>query len=224
MTTVYQPTKAVATTPVEQATQVLAVSAPKGGVGKTTTVLYLAHNLSRAWDSTAERPLVGIIDREHSRNLSRSVRAGYIALHPGVVILPDEDVLSAPPGLRLILIDTPPGIEAISSLMEANLVLIPVIPEILSMVEFKDYLKELDRSSIVSSSSLRLVAALPTKVERTVEHRENLTDVVAIAARRRPPLTVLSPIPKRASIAKFEMDSPEYVALTKELLEHGHLD
>src|SRR5664280_2679096 len=81
---------------------VLAVSAQKGGVGKTTTALYAANHIGRLLGGTPERPSVGIIDRDETRNLSKILAAGLATLDPGVVLLPAYNVPHGHPSLRLV--------------------------------------------------------------------------------------------------------------------------
>ena len=95
---------------------VLAVAAQKGGVGKTTTTIYTANYAAQMLGSTVERPLVGIIDREETRNLTKLVRIGEAQLAPGVELLPGYDAPRGHPTLRLVVVDTPPGYMAIKSL------------------------------------------------------------------------------------------------------------
>jgi cellulose biosynthesis protein BcsQ len=200
---------------------VLAVSAQKGGVGKTTTVLYAANHIARLLGGAV--PVVGIIDRDETRNLSKLVAAGLTALEPGVVLLPDYHVPREHPSLRLVILDTPPGYMAIRSLEEANLVAIPALPENNGIVNLVDYLKLLDDAKISVNPRMRLVAVLPTMVMHNGLHAERLSDIRAIAGRQRPPLLVLDPIPRRAAIMRYDMDSPEYAAVAAALVAHGGL-
>lgn len=202
---------------------VLAISAQKGGVGKTTTVLYAANHIARRLEATAARPLVGIIDRDETRNLTKIVGAGLAELAPGVVLLPGYDVPRAHPTLRLVVVDTPPGYMAIKSLEEANLVAIPALPENNGIVNLVDYLKLLDDAKISVNPRMRLVAVLPTMVMHNGLHQERLADIRTIAGRRTPPLLVLDPIPRRASIMRYDMQSPEYAAAAEELMRHGQI-
>jgi len=202
---------------------VLAVSAQKGGVGKTTTALYAANHIGRQLGATDERPLIGVIDRDETRNLTKVVAAGLAVLAPGVVLLPGYEVQRNHPSLRLIVIDTPPGYMAIRSLEEANLVVIPVLPENNGIVNLVDYLKLLDDAKISVNPRMRLVAVLPTMVMRNGLHHERLGDIRTIAGRRTPPLLVLDPIPRRAAIMRYDMDSAEYAAAAKELMRHGQI-
>lgn len=54
--------------------KVLAVGAQKGGVGKTTTAIYLAARAAELFGGTAERAVVGLINRDESQNLATLVR------------------------------------------------------------------------------------------------------------------------------------------------------
>ena len=200
---------------------VLAISAQKGGVGKTTTALYTANHIGRLLGGTPERPTVGIIDRDETRNLTKIVAAGLAPLDPGVILLPDYEVPRGHPSLRLVVIDTPPGYMAVRSLEEANLVAIPVLPENNGIVNLVDYLKLLDDAKISVNPRMRLVAVLPTMVMHNGLHHERLADIRTIAAQRTPPLLVLDPIPRRAAIMRYDMDNPEYAAAAAGLMAHG---
>ncbi len=202
---------------------VLAIAAQKGGVGKTTTAVYTANYIAHSMCATAERPLVGLIDREETRNLTTLARLGEARLAPGVVLLPGYDVPRDHPTLRLVVVDTPPGYMAIKSLEEANLVAIPAIPESNGIVNLIDYLKLLDDAKVSVNPRLRLVAVLPTMVMNNELHRQRLTEIKAIAGRRHPPLVVLDPIPRRIDIARYK-PSPAYAAATAEIMRYAAIE
>lgn len=202
--------------------KVLAVGAQKGGVGKTTTALYLAARAAETLGSTPERPMVGIVDRDESRNLHAVLDIRPEALVPGVVLLQGTDLHQAS-GLELVILDTPPGLSAIDSLYEAHLVVIPVMPEDQGVANFSAYLRNIEHHRVMNNPALRLVAAIPTMVERNAMHRSLLPVIAQIAARHRPPLAVLPAIPRLMRIKRFEMDAPDYDAAAKELFDHAHL-
>lgn len=202
---------------------VLAIAAQKGGVGKTTTAVYTANYIAHSMRATAEWPLVGLIDREETRNLTTLARLGEARLAPGVVLLPGYDVPRDHPTLRLVVVDTPPGYMAIKSLEEANLVAIPAIPESNVIVNLIDYLKLLDDAKVSVNPRLRLVAVLPTMVMNNELHRQRLTEIKAIASRRHPPLVVLDPIPRRIDIARYK-PSPAYATATAEIMRYAAIE
>ena len=199
---------------------VLAIAAQKGGVGKTTTTIYTANYAAQMLEATSERPLIGIIDREETGNLTKLVQIGEVRLAPGVELLPGYDVPHNHPTLRLVVVDTPPGYMAIKSLEEANLVTIPAIPESNGIVNLIDYLKLLDDAKVSVNPRMRLVAVLPTMVMNNGLHRQRLEEIKAIAGRRQPPLVVLDAIPRRINIARYELSS-EYAAATREMIRHA---
>jgi hypothetical protein len=74
---------------------------------------------------------------------------------------------------------------------------------------------------IAVSPDMRLVALLPTMLMRTLTHAQRLEDIRAIAAHHRPPLTMLTPVPRRTRIEGLDLDAPEYEAPAKELFAHA---
>ncbi len=203
--------------------RVLAVGAQKGGVSKSTSSLYLATRAAEVYGGTAEQPAVGIVDRDESRNLSKLLQLYPDLLRPGVVLLPGTELPPASSGLRLVIIDTPPGLSAIQSLKESHLVLVPVHPEDQGILNLVTYLENIEAQRLIVSPDMRLVALLPAMVERTVLHRERMEDIREIAQQHSPPLLVLPPIPRRARIATYDLATPEYDVVAKELFTHAHL-
>lgn len=203
--------------------KVLAVGSQKGGVGKSTATLYTATRAAQRLGSTAARPCVAIIDRDESKNLTELLRLRPELLRPGVVLLDGEELPAARAGFQLVVLDTPPGLSAIQSLKESDLVLVPVHPEDQGVANLVKYLRSIEGQRLTVSPSLRLLALLPSMVERTVLQRERLEDIRRIAARSRPPLLVLPPVPRRARIAAFDLDAPDYDAPTEEIFAHAHI-
>ncbi|MDP9378582.1 MAG: hypothetical protein M3Q29_00245 [Chloroflexota bacterium] len=77
--------------PTTRRMKVLAVGAQKGGVGKSTTALYLATRAAEALGNGTS-PIVGILDRDESKNLSRLLKFSPDLLRPGVTLLGGERV------------------------------------------------------------------------------------------------------------------------------------
>lgn len=200
---------------------ILAVAAGKGGVGKTTTVFYIAAQAARLLGGTEEDPAVGIIDRDESRNLTRRLELEPDLLRPGVVALPGEELPPPGCGLDLVVLDTPPGHLSLDSLRQAQLVVVPVLPETNGVITLTEYLDNLELHRITVSPDMRLVALLPTMLMRTTTHAQRLADIRAIAAHHRPPLTMLTPVPRRTRIEGLDLDAPEYEAPAKELFAHA---
>jgi cellulose biosynthesis protein BcsQ len=204
--------------------KVLAVGSQKGGVSKSTTTLYLATRAARFMGGSGVRPVVGILDRDESKNLTELLRLRPELLRPGVVLLQGDALPRPESGVDLVVIDTPPGLSAIQSLREAHLVLVPVHPEDQGVANLVRYLRGIEAQRLTVSPGMRLVALLPAMVERTVLHRERLDDIRQIAAHHRPPLAVLTPVPRRARIAAFDLDTPEYDLPARELFDHGLIE
>jgi len=207
---------------------VLAIGSMKGGVAKTTTALYLAAYMARRLGGTAACPVVGLIDRDESRNLTTLLDMRPDLRVPGLVLLPGEDVPAASAAsdaasdLRLVIIDTPPGFKAIRSLRAAHLVIVPTVPEDQGVANLVKYLQRLDDERLMVNPHMQLVAVLPTKtLPRTQLHTQRLADIMAIAARRTPPLLVLPPVPHRMSIANYDLRAAEYAIVGEEVARHA---
>ncbi len=203
---------------------IIAVSAWKGGVGKSTTSIYLAALLAR---DTGAR--VALVDRDASRNLTAMVaqrpdlRDELIAR--GVHLISGEEIPRGRDAFPYSVIDTPPGDGAIASLRDATLVVLPVKPEDQSIGNFVKHLEQLDDARLAVSPRMRLLAALPTMVWRTGrslvrQHQEHLDNIAAIAARRHPPLPVLPYVPLSTRVMNFDLDAPEYRPVAEEILRY----
>lgn len=201
--------------------KVLAVGSQKGGVSKSTSSLYLATRAVAYLGGSMERPAVGLLDRDESKNLTELVQLRPELLRPGVVLLGGDGLPPAADGLQLVVIDTPPGLSAIQSLKEAHLVLVPVLPEDQGVANLVKYLRNIEAQRITVSPNMRLVALLPAMVDRTILHRQRLEDIERIAAHHRPPLLILPPVHRRARIAAYDLDAPDYDAPAKELFAHA---
>ena len=202
--------------------KVLAISAQKGGVGKTTSALFFAARAAELFGAKTGQPVVGLIDRDESGNLTALLRMRPEILPAGVVLLGGTAVPSPDSGLKMVIIDTPPGLSAIDSLQEADLVLIPVLPEEQGVNNFAVYLRNIDRYKVMTNPAMRLVAALPTMVEtRSSMHKLLLPVIERVAHEHRPPLAMLSAVPRRSQIRDVDLRAPFYDKPAKELWSHA---
>lgn len=204
--------------------KVLSVGAQKGGVGKTTSSLYLATRAASYLDGTVDNPAVGLVDRDESKNLTELLTDYPTLIRTGIVLLAGEDIPPSSAGLQLVIIDTPPGLSAISSLEESDLVVVPVVPETQSVINLRKYLETIEHQRLSIEHRMRLLALLPTRVEtRSPMDRLRLDDIRAIAAHQDPAVPVLTPVPQRASIKRYELDAPEYDQPARELFDHAKI-
>ncbi|MDP9380538.1 MAG: ParA family protein [Chloroflexota bacterium] len=204
--------------------KVLAVGSQKGGAAKSTTSLYLATRFAEYMGGTQECPIVGLLDRDGtSKNLSEMLRLHPEMVRPGVTILDGEDLPEQSSGLRLVVIDTPPGLAAIDSLRSADLLVVPVIPSEQGVVNLVQYLRNIKGQRVSVSPHMRLLALLPSAVRNTRLHREVLDAIKDIAGSYDPPLPVLPPIPQRTAIEEWNLDAREYDAAAKELFEYARI-
>jgi cellulose biosynthesis protein BcsQ len=203
--------------------RVLAVGAQKGGVGKTTTSLYLSARAARLLASTDVRPLVALLDRDESKNLTMLLRMQPELLRPGIVLLDGEALPPVSAGFQLVIIDTPPGVSAMASLQQADLVLVPVQPEPQGIANLQLYLRNIDRYRRRVSPNLRLLALLPSMLKRTTLQRNGLAAIEEIAASYDPPLIVLPAVPERARIASYDLGAPEFDPVAEEVFTRGDI-
>jgi len=89
--------------------KVLAVGAAKGGVGKTTTSLYLAARAAEMLGSTRERPLVAMIDRDESKNLTMLWKRRADVRRPDIVLWPDSDLPPDDAGFQFVYLTEKSG-------------------------------------------------------------------------------------------------------------------
>jgi len=203
--------------------KVLAIGSSKGGVGKSTSTIFLAARAAEHLDSSEDRPLVAMLDRDESKHLTK-LHAMRPDLHrAGVVLLPGESLPNPSDGFALVIIDTPPGLSALPSLREADLVLVPCQPTDMGVNSLVEYLDSIEEQRLIVSPGMRLIALLPTMVKNTRLHTTRLNDIRAIAAHQRPPLFVLPPVPDHVAVALPDLDSYEYDAIAKELFGHGQI-
>ena len=203
--------------------RVLAVGAQKGGVGKTTTSLYLSARATRLLGSTRQRPLVALLDRDESKNLTMLLRMQPELLQAGVVLLDGEALPPAAAGFEFVIIDTPPGVSAMASLQQADLVLVPVQPEPQGIANLQLYLRNIDRYRRRVSPNLRLLALLPSMLKRTTLQRNGLAAIEEIAGSYDPPLIVLPAVPERARIASYDLGAPEFDPVAEEVFTRGDI-
>ncbi len=202
--------------------KVLAVGAQKGGVGKSTSSLYLAARAAFLLGGTAERSVVGLLDRDEAKNLSELVALRPDLLLPGVTLLEGEELPAARMGLQLVIVDTPPGFKATASLRESHMIVVPVLPEDQGIANLIKYLRNIEEQRLVVSPGMRLVALLPTMVEpRRILHQARMDDIRAIAADHHPTLSVLTPVQRRARIGAYDLRAPDYDQPAKELFDHA---
>lgn len=201
--------------------RVLAVGAQKGGVGKTTTALYTAYHAARLLGA-GEGRRVGLVDRDESGNLTQLLRLRPELLAQGVELLPGPYMPSADAGYEFVVIDTPPGVSAISSLADANLVLVPVLPEPQGVANLITYLGNIDAQGRSVSPNMRLLALLPTLVEKKVRmHAEHIRLIAEIAGEERPPLAVLPPVRRLQQVREYDLRAPDYAAVAEELFSYA---
>ena len=204
--------------------KVLACSSQKGGVGKSTSALYFSARAAAWLGRRNGRGRVALIDRDESKNLTRLLEIQPWACPLGVDLLPGENLPPPGAGYVLTVIDTPPGLSAIESLREANLVVVPVLPETQGVNTLIEFLQNIEAQRITISPAMRLVALLPTMVQkRLVMHQTHLADIAHISEDHEPPLVVLPAIARSARVGRCELGAPEYNAAAAELFRHNHL-
>ncbi len=216
--------QAAPTSPPTRRMKVLAVGSQKGGAAKSTTSLYLATRFAEYLGGTEDERVVGLLDRDGtSKNLSQMIDYRPELLRPGVKLLDGEALPREDERLKLVVIDTPPGLAAIDSLKSADLLVVPVVPSDQGVLNLQRYLQILETQRILLNPQMRVLALLPANVENTALHRARLDDIRAVAATQRIPLPVLSPVPHRARIDRWDLTAPEYNAPAKELFEYARV-
>jgi len=184
----------------------------KGGTGKTTSAVYLAHML-------ADEGRTMLVDADPQGSaLSWSEAAG--ALPFPVVALPVNNLHrqldQLAQGYDHVVIDTPPGHVAIvtSALRAAELVIVPVQPTVLD-VDRLNATMEL-ATEVAALNDRLIIRVLLTRVRRGTRSRRDLRDVLT------EDVTVLATeIPQREAIGLAAgapvTDFGEYAGLLAEL-------
>lgn len=209
-------------TPTLHPPRVLALGAQKGGAAKTTSSLYLATRAAERLGGSAERPVVGLLDRDTtSKTLTEMLDYRPELLRPGVVLLPGEQLPAPDCGLQLVVIDTPPGLSAVDALKSAHMLVVPVVPSDPGLLNLVRYLRAIEAQRLTLTPNMRLLALLPVMVARTTLHRARLESIRAIARAHRPPLPVLTPVPQRAGIDAYDLSAREYDPAAEELFAHA---
>ena len=204
--------------------KVLAVGSQKGGSAKSTSSLYFDTRFAEYLGGTQEEPVVGLLDRDRtSKVLTEMIGYRLELLRPGVKLLDGENLPSEREGLRLVVVDTPPGLAAIDSLQSADLLVVPVIPSQQGVLNLVQYLKNIKGQRLTLSPHMRLLALLPANLEHTVAHRARLDDIRAIAESYDPPLPVLTPVPHRTRVEQWDLSATEYDAAAEELFRYARL-
>jgi cellulose biosynthesis protein BcsQ len=193
---------------------IVALASVKGGVGKTASTIYLASEFARRLGPGK----VAVVDRDRtSRNLTKTWH--WLAPPKGVDLAPDERI---PEGYEIVLIDTPPGLDAVPSLNGAELVIVPTKLEPQSVVSLDEYFNEVQVQRSTTSPQLRLVAILPTLVRAGEDTAEIQQVVEGIAGQHG--LTLLPRVRDMRPIARWSWGSKEYRAPAREVLRHAGYD
>ncbi len=223
--TTRQPGRSEVATPETRKMKVLAIGSQKGGSAKSTTSLYLATRFAEYLGGTEDNPVVGLLDRDStSKNLTGMIKVRRSLLRPGVKLLEGEELPKDDQNLRLVVIDTPPGLAAIDSLQSADLLVVPVIPSEQGVVNLVQYLRSIKGQRVSVSPHMRLLALLPANVKKdSALHREMLSIIRDLAAGYDPPLPVLTPVPSRTRIERWDLASDGYDEAARELFNYARL-
>jgi len=203
--------------------KIMAIGAEKGGVGKSTTTLYLAARAAERLGSNAAHPTVAIVDRDRDQHLSGLWRRRSDVRRDSIILMPDTALPHPESGIELVLIDTPPGAQALATLAEAQMVVVPCPPTEMAVESLATYLGRVRTIIRRTTPHMRLVAVLPTIVKKSRLHQAHLFNIADIAAAHTPPLLLLPAIPDRTSVQVPDLSSHEYDAAAEELFDNGAL-
>jgi len=204
--------------------KIVAIGAEKGGAGKTTTTLYLATRAADRLRCPDGRPRVAIVDRDTPRQLTKEWTARPHIRRDDILLMPDGTLPSANSGIEVVLIDTPPGRDALPSLEDAHTIVIPCPTTDLGVNALPTYIRRVEERIVTLAPHMRLVAIVPTQFKpRALSHQDHLEDIKDIAARHQPPLLVLPAIQDRVRVQELRMSAPDYDAAAEELFRHATL-
>lgn len=202
--------------------KIVAIGAEKGGAGKTTTTLYLAARAADRLGCRHGTPRVAIVDRDNPRQLTKEWTTRPHVRRDDILLMPDGALPDAHSGIDVVLIDTPPGRDALPSLADAHTIVVPCPTTDLGVNALPTYIRRVEERIITLAPQTRLVAILPTQVKaRALSHQDHLEDIRALAARHQPPLLVLAPVPDRVRVQELRLAAPDYDAAAEELFRHG---
>ena len=83
--------------------KIMAIGAEKGGVGKSTTTLYLAARAAERLGSNAAHPTVAIVDRDRDQHLSGLWRRRSDVRRDSIILMPDTALPRPESGIELVV-------------------------------------------------------------------------------------------------------------------------
>jgi cellulose biosynthesis protein BcsQ len=182
----------------------------KGGVGKTVTTWYTARWLARM------RFRVEMRDADPQRGLWDIAE---MLGHPDGVItrrLRLVDRIQGPSSADFVLIDTPPALDgSLPVLVEADYLLIPVIPEAQEVRQLEKFLNMLEATRQARPFT-RILGVVPVRFIRTWEaHTAMLAEIEALASSFEHP--IFPPVPMSKAVSRYSLAGSLWKTVAEQL-------